>query len=102
MSGPRTHAVVFHHPGPAWRGGVEFREQPGVQEHVDHYRRLLDDGHLELGGPFLGEEALGGMMVATPDMSLEDLDAFAAADPAVRSGLLTYEVRAWYVPFRGA
>jgi len=100
MSGPLVHAVVIHRPGPTWRAGVEFRQQPGVDGHVEHYRRLLDDGHLEMGGPFLGEGGLGGMMVATPQMSLEDLDAFAAADPAVHSGLLTYEVRTWYVPFR--
>ena len=35
------------------------------------------------------------MMVATKDVSQEELDTFAADDPAVRSGLLIYEVRPW-------
>ena len=35
------------------------------------------------------------MMVATKDVSQAELDAFAADDPAVRSGLLIYEVRPW-------
>lgn len=35
------------------------------------------------------------MMVATKDVSQQELEAFAAADPAVQSGLLRYEVRPW-------
>jgi hypothetical protein len=35
------------------------------------------------------------MMVATKDVSQEELDSFAAADPAVQSGLLLYEIRPW-------
>ena len=33
------------------------------------------------------------MMIATNDVSQQELEAFAAADPAVQSGLLVYEVR---------
>jgi uncharacterized protein YciI len=86
--------VVFHRPGPKWQPGIDFREQAGVGEHVQHYLKLHKQGKLELGGPFLTQDA-GGMMVATKDVSQAELDAFAAADPAVRSGLLTYEVRPW-------
>jgi uncharacterized protein len=86
--------VVFHRPGPRWRQGVDFREQDGVGEHVQHYLKFHDQGKLELGGPFLLQDA-GGMMVATKDVSKEELEAFAAADPAVQSGLLSYEVRPW-------
>lgn len=35
------------------------------------------------------------MMVATKDVSQEELDAFAASDPAVQAGLLIYEIRPW-------
>jgi hypothetical protein len=35
------------------------------------------------------------MMVATKDVLHQELDAFAAVDPAVRSGLLLYEIRPW-------
>ena len=37
----------------------------------------------------------GGMMVAIKEVSLEELEAFAASDPAVKAGLLVYEVRPW-------
>jgi uncharacterized protein YciI len=56
--------------------------------------KLHGQGKLELGGPFLLPDA-GGMMVATKEVSQEELEAFAASDPAVRSGLLVYEVRPW-------
>lgn len=93
------HYVVFHRPGPAWQRGVDFREQPGVAEHVAHYRALHAQGKLALGGPFLLPDA-GGMMVATPAVGAAELEAFAAADPAVQSGLLLYEIRPWYVAMR--
>jgi len=72
--------VVFHSPGPVWKHGVDFREQDGVREHVPHYLKFHEAGKLELGGPFLLQDA-GGMMVATKDVSHDELEAFAAADP---------------------
>ena len=86
--------VVFHKPGPQWQYGVDFREQEGVDQHVQHYLKLYEQGRLELGGPFLLPDS-GGMMVATRDVSQEELDAFAASDPAVQAGLLVYEIRPW-------
>jgi uncharacterized protein YciI len=73
---------------------VDFREQEGVGEHVQHYLKLHEQGKLELGGPFLLQD-VGGMMVATKDVSQEELEAFAASDPAVQAGLLLYEICPW-------
>ena len=84
--------VVFHKPGPKWEYGLDFREQAGVGDHVQHYLKLHEQGKLEFGGPFLIQD-VGGMMVATQDVSQEELDAFAAANPAVQAGLLVYEIR---------
>lgn len=89
--------VVFHSPGPAWVPGVDFREQPGVAEHVAHYLKLFESGNLEMGGPFLENDA-GGMMVSTTGMSKAEIEDFAAQDPAVISGLLVFEVKTWYTP----
>jgi uncharacterized protein YciI len=97
MSNPVSRPVryvVFHGPGPKWEPGIDFREQEGVGEHVQHYLKLHMQGKLELGGPFLLPDT-GGMMVATKDVSREELEAFAAADPAVQSGLLEFEIRPW-------
>ena len=95
MSNPRpVRYVVFHTPGPIWKSGIDFREQEGVGEHVQHYLKLHEQGKLEFGGPFLLQD-MGGMMVATKDVSQEELESFAAADPAVKAGLLNYEIRPW-------
>jgi uncharacterized protein YciI len=97
MSNPSSSSIcylVFHKPGPKWQSGVDFRQQYGVREHVEHYLKFHELGKLEMGGPFLLQDA-GGMMVATRDVSQEELEEFAAADPAVLSGLLIYEIRPW-------
>ena len=97
MSNPSSRPVryvVFHRPGPKWEHRVDFREQDGVAEHIQHYLKLHKQGKLELGGPFLLQDA-GGMMVATKDASQDELETFASSDPAIRSGLLVYEVRPW-------
>jgi uncharacterized protein YciI len=97
MSGrPDPHHVVFHRPGPAWRQGVPLFEQDGVRLHAAHYRPWLDGGQLVLGGPFL-DDGGGGMMVAAPQVPRDEVLRFALADPTVASGLLTVEVRPWYV-----
>lgn len=72
--------MVFHRPDPKWQQGLNFREQDGVGEHVQHYLKFHGRGKLE---------------IPTRDVSREEKDAFAATDPAVQSGLLVYEVRPW-------
>ena len=96
QSGPvkPTQFVVVHSPGPAWKPGVPAFEQEGLQLHVGHYAEFLKQGKLVMGGPFLDAKS-GGIMIAEPGVSEQELRAFASADPAVRSGLLTFEVRPW-------
>ena len=88
--------VVFHSPGPKWKAGVGFREQPGVMAHVQHYASLFEVGKLLLGGPFTDSDS-GGMMIAAEGVTREELEEFAAADPAVLAGLLEFAVKSWYI-----
>jgi uncharacterized protein YciI len=88
--------VVFHRPGPAWVQGKSMFEQPGVREHVAHYRQWLEGGKLELGGPHL-DAAGGGMMIPSAGVSEEEVSRFANEDPAVKSGTLVAEVRPWLI-----
>jgi uncharacterized protein YciI len=92
----KVRYLIVHLPGPRWRAGVPFQEQPGVQEHVEHYRKLQAGGKLEKGGPFV-EGALGGMMIPVAGMGKEELRRFAAQDPAVKAGLLNFELWGWHV-----
>ena len=96
---PESCFVVVHRPGPQWRAGVPVFEQPGLGEHVAHYRQWKDAGKLSLGGPFL-DPAGGGMMITVPGLTLDEVTAFAAADPSVTAGLLAFEVRPWLVGMR--
>lgn len=91
--------VVLHLPGPAWQPGKGMFEQPGVREHVEHYRKLLAAGKLALGGPHLDARG-GGMMIPAAGVTEAEIRQFAADDPAVRSGLLVAEVRPWLIGMR--
>lgn len=88
--------VVLHSPGPQWQPDKNMFEQPGVREHVEHYRKLLAAGKLALGGPHLDERG-GGMMIPVAGVSEAEIRRFAADDPAVKSGLLRFDVRPWLV-----
>lgn len=91
-----TRYVIFHAPGPSWLPGKTLFEQDGVQDHVNHYRQLQREGKLFMGGPFM-DGAGGGMMISEEGISEQELIEFAHADPAVKSGLLTAELRPWLV-----
>jgi len=88
--------VVFHKPGPRRLAGKNMFEQPGVGEHVAHYRKWLDAGKLELGGPHL-DAGGGGMMIPVAGISEEEVSRFAGDDPAVQGGTLVAEVRPWLI-----
>jgi len=96
---PKIHYVVLHRPGPAWQTGVDFRAQPGIMEHVGHFAKLGEQSKVLMGGPILIQDR-GGMMVFTNEVTQEEAEALAAADPAVESGLLLYEVTPWFVPIQ--
>lgn len=88
--------VILHVPGPNWLPGKTLFEQPGVREHVEHFRKLLQAGKLALGGPHLDARG-GGMMIPAPGVSEDEIRSFAADDPAVKSGVLVAEVRPWLI-----
>lgn len=91
-----TRFVIVHAPGPKWKPGAPVFEQDGVHEHISHYRTLLAEGKLHMGGPFLDEHG-GGMMIPTEGLGRAEIEAFANSDPAVASGLLQVAVREWLV-----
>ena len=88
--------VVLHTPGPAWQPGKSLFEQQGVREHVEHYRKFLTQGKLVIGGPHLDAKG-GGMMIPARGVSEQEIRAYAAEDPAVKSGVLLAEVRPWLI-----
>jgi uncharacterized protein YciI len=91
--------VVFHKPGPKWDHTKSFFEQEGLDAHVGHYRKLLANGKLFAGGPFLDDRS-GGMMIPVAAMTEEEVRDFAEADPTVKGGLLQFEIRPWLVAMK--
>jgi uncharacterized protein YciI len=91
---PKIHHAVIHTPGAGWQPAVPARDQPGLQDHVDHYAALFAAGRLKLGGPFFDARS-GGIMVFEADVSESQARELASSDPAVKSGLLRFEVRPW-------
>lgn len=87
--------VVVLKPGPAWRPDVDARHQEGFDAHVEHWRRWLDEGKLDMGGPWLD----GGGAIYIPAVGVLDSEIakHAVADPAVKSSVMTFEIRRWYV-----
>jgi uncharacterized protein YciI len=94
--------VVIHRPGPRWDPGKPIFEQAGLAEHIAHYRQWLQQGKLMAGGPFLDGDPAAGMMIPVAGVPEEEITAFAAADPAVQSGLLKAEVLRWLVGMKTA
>jgi uncharacterized protein YciI len=92
--------VVFHKPGPKWDHAKSFFEQEGLDAHVGHYKKLLTDGKLAMGGPFLDDHS-GGMMIPIATMTEEQVRDYAESDPAVKAGLLEFEIRPWLVAMKG-
>ena len=70
-----TRMVIIHSPGPAWPPGVSFRNQPGVQAHIDYYRMALAAGLLSQGGLFLDND--GGMIIAASGVKLSEATELA-------------------------
>lgn len=61
-----------------------------VEGHVEHLKRLQDQGRLVLCGPF--EDYPGGMVVVAAEDKAEAV-RIAESDPFIASGCKTYELR---------
>ncbi|MGB3714676.1 MAG: YciI family protein [Candidatus Promineifilaceae bacterium] len=97
---PKEMTTYFH--GLLRRGAKwtpeETEETERVQEaHLAHIRRMFEEGDLVIAGPFTDGGDLRGVFVFRT-RTLEEAQALAAADPAVRSGRLVVEIHPWMVP----
>ena len=92
---PQIFAILYA-PGPNWIKGKPIFEQD-LQEHGQYMAKLLDQGHLELGGPFT--DSSGGMAIITAKDNDEAADILKN-DPGVTKGIFTATLRPWYVVFR--
>jgi uncharacterized protein YciI len=90
-----TRVVFIVHPGPANPPGRSLFDAPGMRDHGAHMTKLFADGKLTSAGPF--SDGTGGIGIAARDLTLEQVTALLADDPAAKSGLITYEIKTWTV-----
>jgi len=91
-----TYAIIYE-PGPKWVKGRTIFDQD-LQEHGEYMQKLLDEGKLELGGPF--SDSSGGMAIIVVN-SKDEASAILKADPSIVKGVFTAKIRPWYIVFRG-
>lgn len=64
------------------------------REHLENINRMAQSGKLNIAGPFLDDGELRGVFVFDSN-SEEEVRRLVEADPAVKSGRLTYEIHPW-------
>jgi uncharacterized protein YciI len=86
----RKYVALIGH-GPSWLEGKSVYEQgKPVEDHLVAMREHYDAGILQLGGPF----DHGGGIAVLNVRDERDARAVMDADPAVRAGVMVYELRA--------
>jgi uncharacterized protein YciI len=79
------------------RGNAGAPEAQKIQEaHMAHIRALSDTGKLIAAGPFLDDGTLRGIFLFKT-ATLEEAQALASEDPAVKAGRLAVEIHPWMV-----
>lgn len=93
--------VIFHTPGPAWDKIGDPASLVSLMAHARYLQKALRNGLIEFSGPFL-KEGVGGMILTASGVTAEQAQAMGDNDPAVKSGLVRFEVRPWMLTVRGA
>ena len=83
--------LVLYRPGPAWLTGKSVMEQP-LKEHGKYMLSLYTKGSMKLAGPFT-DDAGGAVLLEVSNEA--EAKAIVANDPAVKSGVFTYEMHPW-------
>lgn len=92
-----TYYVGLIYQGPKWSPYLTPEVGKLQQDHLEHIRKLSEEGKLILSGRFADEGDLRGMLffkVAT----LQEARDIVRADPAVSAGQIRIELHPWYAP----
>ncbi len=88
---PTIYYALIHSPGKNWEPILSFTQQSGIEGHANYMSTFLESKKLVQGGPFL--DNTGGMMIF--NVSKEEANSIANADPCVISGILNVSVKPW-------
>jgi uncharacterized protein len=93
-----AYYVFLHTPGPAWRKGKPISEQP-LEGHFEYMSQLEAMGKLIVGGGFIDEDS--GAMGVLRAANISEARQIVENDPAVTNGIVTTQVRPWFVTVAG-
>jgi uncharacterized protein YciI len=83
--------LVIYKPGPAWLPGKPVTQQP-LREHGRYMLDLYSQGQLKIAGPF-SDDSGGAVVLYAADQG--DAKNIVIKDPAVVTGIFTYELHPW-------
>lgn len=90
-----TYYLVLLYRGPNSTAEVTPETQRIQEAHMANIGRMADEGKLIMAGPMAEDGKLRGIFVFRVG-SLQEAQALAAEDPAVKAGRLVPEVHPWY------
>lgn len=86
--------MIIYSKGPNWREGVILHDQPSIPEHAVYGQQ--NESIIMLAGPFA--DGSGGATIIDVE-SEQEARELAENDPAVRSGVFTYQIKEWNTVF---
>ncbi len=88
-----VYYVLLHTPGENWQKKVPYKEQQGIEEHLQYVSAFFEDNKMLMKGQFIDNP--GGMIICNMDET--EVKQLAQADPAVQKGVLKVKVLPWLV-----
>jgi uncharacterized protein YciI len=83
--------------GEAWSPEETPESEATQAAHLTHIRGMFEAGTLVVAGPFTDGGDLRGVFLFRTE-TLEEAEALAAGDPAVKAGRLIVDIHSWMVP----
>lgn len=87
--------ALIYRPGPKWRPGKPFREQIAIMEHFAYMKGLFAKGQVFSAGGMGSDHGL--VLFHARDQA--EAEAVMAADPMIKAGSFTGEVRSYAARF---
>lgn len=93
----RTYYMALLRRGPAWSAEKTPEVMAISKGHMDHIGEMAKSGALLVAGPFLDAKGAGDLagVFIFGLTSFDEAKALAEADPAVKAGRFTVEVKPW-------
>jgi uncharacterized protein len=80
---------------PKWNQTPDQERGPILKQHLNNILALMEANKLVIAGPLADDGDVAGIMTLRT-ASPEEANSLVSSDPAVKAGLLTYEIHPWW------